>query len=98
MPKPDVPTAASAALPPNPPRLNWVDAFGVSLRTLIRLEVPVGSRWVPSENVLPLWQRSGRATGPRYSTYATIHMILGWIIIPFVAASIAARLGRRSAG
>lgn len=29
------------------------------------------------------------------STYATVHMILGWLLVPFIAASIAARFRRR---
>ncbi len=65
------------------------DAFSVSLRLLIRLEVPSASKCVPSENEIAPWMRI------KYSTYGTIHMLLGWLLVPFAVASIASRLGRR---
>jgi hypothetical protein len=63
------------------------DAFCVSLRLLVRLEIPAASSLVPSENSL------AQCIPMRYSSYATLHMIFGWLLLPFVAASIAARFG-----
>jgi uncharacterized protein YjbI with pentapeptide repeats len=66
-----------------------IDAFCVSLRLLVRLEIPTGSSLSPSENSL------AQRIPMRYSMYATVHMIAGWLLLPFVAASIAKRFGRR---
>jgi uncharacterized protein YjbI with pentapeptide repeats len=62
------------------------DSFGVSLRLLIRVRLPAGSSLVPSQK--PICGHKGM----RYSTYATCHVILGWLTIAYLALSIAGRI------
>ncbi len=90
--KPETQTAVQAKGQPSPEVVHGVrifDAFCVSLRLLVRLEIPAASNLTPSENSL------AQGIPMRYSSYATVHMILGWLLLPFVAASIATRFGRR---
>jgi hypothetical protein len=53
------------------------------------LEDPSASKCLPSENVIAAWLPI------KYSTYGTLHMLIGWLLVPFAVASIASRLGRR---
>ena len=81
-----------------PEKLVWFDAFGLGLRLFIGLDVPSGSKWVPSENPLIKGHVLGVAVSMRYSTYATVHRVIGWLLVPIVVASLAQRLRRRTPG
>jgi hypothetical protein len=74
---------------------NIVDSFALSLRLMLHLDLPAGSAWHPSRNAVVM---HGKELPIRYSTYATIHMLLAWFVIPFVAATITDRLRRRTRG
>jgi len=98
-PEASVSGAASLLQATNAPKLrekvSWFDAFAVGLHLLTGLEVPSGAKLVPSENLLVDRSVLGRRVRMRFSTYATFHRILGWLLIPIVIASLAERMRRR---
>jgi len=57
-----------------PVQLRWDEAFGVSLKLFLPVKIHVGNQW--------------ESTPGLYSTYATLHTLLGWIFIPVAIASI----------
>ena len=76
-------------------RLSWFEGFGVSVRMFIGLEVPSGSKWAPSEDFLMDRMFGSWRFRLRFSTFATLLRILGWIVVPIAVAAIAQNLMRR---
>jgi hypothetical protein len=66
--------------------LSQADGLRVSIRLFLPVEIPLANRWEPSEKVLLL--------GFRYSDYATILRILGWILVPLGIAALTGLLRR----
>ena len=79
--------ASTPATSADTPHLGWFDAFGVGSRLVVGIEVVSGSRWVPSENWLLDKTVLQQSLQMRYSTYATLQRIVGWLLVPIVVAS-----------
>jgi hypothetical protein len=79
---------------PNP----WLtlDAIGVALHQFLPMEVPIGSKWVPSENRVFMripWSDRVLPFGIHPPTFATFFLrIPGWILLPLGAGAIAGLL------
>ena len=88
-----VPGIAAASAPPavTATTLSLVEAFGVSLNLLMPVELPAGSQWKPSENMI----RLGADVAPlSYAAYATGHRLAGWILVPLGVLAISGLLRR----
>jgi hypothetical protein len=69
--------------------LSLYEALGFSLRTFIPIvELPVGTRWVPSST--PLW-----GTAVTVDAYASAHRLAGAILVPLGVAALTGLLFRR---
>lgn len=73
-----------------PGRLRWFDSIAVSLRLLSGIDLPSGSEWAPSDDLLV----DLRILKIRYSTYGTIQRIIGLLLVPIAAAAILDTLQR----
>lgn len=86
--------------PAPPVTLSHWDAMGVSLHQFLPLEVPLGDRWVPSVERIPVRVAVGRRTlfrvRIRPSTYAGALRIAGWILVPLQAAILSGALQQHS--
>jgi len=64
--------------------LKWLEAFSVSLRVFLPIEVPAGSRKPSSET---LWKI-------RFTSFATLLKLLGWVLVPLLVAGLSGWLKR----
>jgi len=63
------------------------DAFWVSLNTFLPIEIPSGADWKPSSQIIPV-------LGIKFTTFATLLDLAGWILVPVGVAGIAGLLKR----
>jgi hypothetical protein len=63
------------------------EAFWVSLNTFLPIEIPSGADWKPSSQIIPL-------LGIKFTTFATLLDLAGWILVPLGVAGIAGLLKR----
>lgn len=67
-------------------------AFNVSLRQFIPIiEIPLGGEWVPSDEPAPLLGKLNIS----FAGYATLHRLLGAILVPLGVAALTGLLIRR---
>jgi hypothetical protein len=60
--------------PGSPAEFGWFEALGVSINQFVFIPMPWGSRWRVTE--LPMvWLMP-------FAAYATVHRLLGWVLIP----------------
>jgi hypothetical protein len=69
------------------PHLPYWEAFWVSLNTFLPVEIPSGENWIPSSKII-------RVLGIRFTTFATLLKLAGWILIPVGIAGISGILKR----
>ena len=74
----------------DPPQLTTMQAIGVSVRQFLPVDIPSGSRWVPTEKDVPI---VSRWTVP-CSAYATFHHLVGWALVPLGLAALTGLLRR----
>jgi hypothetical protein len=67
--------------------LPWWEAFWVSLNTFLPIEIPSGADWKPSSQIIPV-------LGIKFTTFATMLNLAGWILVPVGVAGIAGLLKR----
>ena len=67
--------------------LPWCEAFWVSLNTFLPIEIPSGADWKPSSQIIPV-------LGIKFTTFATMLDLSGWILVPVGVAGIAGLLKR----
>jgi uncharacterized protein YjbI with pentapeptide repeats len=67
--------------------LHWCDAFWVSLNTFLPVEIPSGADWKPSAQIIPV-------LGIKFTTFATLLDLAGWILVPVAVAGISGLLKR----
>jgi uncharacterized protein YjbI with pentapeptide repeats len=67
--------------------LPWWEAFWVSLNTFLPIEIPSGADWKPSSLIIPVF-------GIKFTTFATVLNLAGWILVPVGVAGIAGLLKR----
>ena len=65
--------------------LSLWEAFWVSLNTFLPIEIPSGADWIPSSQIIP-W------LGLKFTTFATISSLFGWILVPVGVAAISGLL------
>jgi hypothetical protein len=63
------------------------DAFWVSFSTFLPVEIPSGAAWKPTSDVIQL-------LGIKFTTFATILKLAGWILVPVGVAGISGLLKR----
>ena len=63
------------------------EAFWVSLNTFLPVEIPSGADWIPSSQIIPV-------LGIKFTTFATVLNLAGWILVPVGVAGIAGLLKR----
>jgi hypothetical protein len=63
------------------------EAFWVSLNTFLPIEIPSGADWKLSSQIIPL-------LGIKFTTFATLLVLAGWILVPVAVAGIAGLLKR----
>ncbi|MGB8658565.1 MAG: pentapeptide repeat-containing protein [Candidatus Zixiibacteriota bacterium] len=66
--------------------LKWQESLWFSLRTFLPVEIPSGSEWKPSSQIL-LWILT-------FSGFASILKLIGWIFVPVGVAGLAGWLKR----
>ncbi|MDR6222596.1 pentapeptide repeat-containing protein, partial [Methanococcoides alaskense] len=69
-----------------PLHLSYWEAFWVSLNTFLPVEIPSGANWIPSSKSIVL--------GIRFTTFATLLKLAGWIFVPVGIAGISGILKR----
>jgi len=67
--------------------LPWSDAFWVSLNTFLPIKIPSGADWKPSSQIIPV-------LGIKFTTFATLLDLAGWILVPVGVAGITGLLKR----
>jgi uncharacterized protein YjbI with pentapeptide repeats len=90
------PPAPAAKQPEKAEDLSWSQAFGFSLNQFIPIvEIPTGSRWKPSQRLLPLpFSDNVTSAYLSYAFYATLHRLLGAILVPLGVAALTGLLRR----
>ncbi|MCK5341831.1 MAG: pentapeptide repeat-containing protein, partial [Candidatus Heimdallarchaeota archaeon] len=68
------------------------DAFWVSLNTFLPIEIPSGTNWQPSSLLIPKWWIIPKFM--RFTTFATLLSLAGWILVPVVVAGFSGLLKR----
>jgi len=63
--------------------LSLCEAFWVSLNTFLPIEIPSGADWIPSSQIM---------LGLKFTTFATISSLFGWILVPVGVAAISGLL------
>jgi hypothetical protein len=63
------------------------EAFWVSLNTFLPIGIPSGADWKPSSQIIPM-------LGIKFTTFATLLDLAGWILVPVGVAGIAGLLKR----
>ena len=69
------------------PHFPYWEAFWVSFNTFLPVEIPSGANWIPSSEII-------RVLGIRFTTFATLLKLAGWILIPVGIAGISGILKR----
>ena len=67
--------------------LPWWEAFWVSLNTFLPIEIPSGADWKPSSQIIPV-------LSIKFTSFATLLNLAGWILVPVGVAGIAGLLKR----
>ena len=70
-----------------PPHLPYWEAFWVSLNTFLPVEIPSGANWIPSSKIIGF-------LGIKFTTFATLLKLAGWILVPVGIAGISGILKR----
>lgn len=73
--------------------LCWSDAIGMSVHQFLPVEVPSGNQLEPSGENIGLFQRLGVPL--TFRTYATLHHLTGFILIPLGIAALTGLLHRK---
>jgi hypothetical protein len=84
----------------NTSRPSHFDAFAVSLHYLTHMDLPSSTELRPSRElylIQPSRMRPACWPGLHYSTYATLQVLLGSLVVPFVIATIVSRLRHKGA-
>ncbi len=69
----------SEAEPTATASLPWLDAFWMSLRLFLPVEIPAGADWQPSSKTI---------VGIRCTSWASVLKVIGWILVPLGVAGI----------
>lgn len=67
--------------------LSYLEAFWVSFSTFLPVEIPSGADWIPSSQIYGL-------LGIKFTTFATLLKLTGWILVPVGIAGISGLLKR----
>ena len=70
-----------------PPIIGFWEAFWVSLNTFLPVEIPSGTDWTISSQIIPV-------LGIKFTTFATLLKLAGWIFVPIGVAGISGILKR----
>jgi hypothetical protein len=69
----------------------WSEAFWVSLNTFLPvIEIPSGADWKPSSQIIPIIP----VLNIKFTTFATLLVLAGWILVPVAVAGITGLLKR----
>ena len=70
-----------------PLHLPFWEAFWVSLNTFLPVEIPSGANWIPSSKIIGV-------LGIKFTTFATLLKLAGWVLVPVGIAGISGILKR----
>lgn len=73
--------------------LTYGEAFWVSLNTFLPIEIPSGADWKPTSQIMGIQTWWG-FLGVKFTTFATLLKLAGWIFVPVGIASISGILRR----
>jgi hypothetical protein len=80
------------------PQLSWAEAFWVSVRSFLPVEIPAGEHWKPSTRSIReshrLWGPWGLVLRGRFITWATVLKVAGWVLVPIGVAGLTGLLKR----
>ncbi len=92
-PKFDIQMVSQATNYGKPHALTYGEAFWVSLNTFLPIEIPSGADWKPTSQIMGIQTWWG-FLGIKFTTFATLLKLAGWIFVPVGIAGISGILKR----